>query len=256
MENAADALGMAAAVLIFIIAIASSFSLFGTAKETADSIIRMRDKQAYLESADLEDVFYSTSSSVKSDGTRFTDKGDRVVSIADVISTVSRYSTEKYGVTIMNQNGEILRRFDSNTEQLMMQYSNIDKNSEAYLKYIDELNNNTKTSYVTEVKFSDDTLKKVYAVTGRDNLKCGAPWYGNERQIQKRINADISGDFYESLDGQKYKGYGLMEELNGKRIVEVTNEIDQSKYVEDNGQGTNLLETYNMPTVEIVYIVY
>ena len=51
MENVAEALKMAAAVLIFIIAIATSFSIFGTAKQTSDSIITMRDKQAYLESA-------------------------------------------------------------------------------------------------------------------------------------------------------------------------------------------------------------
>ena len=61
MENAADALGMAAAILIFIVAIASSFSLFGTAKETADSIIRMRDKQVYLEPAQLDTILYLSS---------------------------------------------------------------------------------------------------------------------------------------------------------------------------------------------------
>ena len=54
MENAADALKLAAAILIFILAIASSFSLFGKAKETADFIITMRDKQAYLEEATLD----------------------------------------------------------------------------------------------------------------------------------------------------------------------------------------------------------
>ena len=62
MENAADALKLAAAILIFIIAIATSFSLFGTAKETADSIITMRDKQAYLEAAELDNGILYTSS--------------------------------------------------------------------------------------------------------------------------------------------------------------------------------------------------
>ena len=65
MENAADALKMVAAILIFIIAIASSFSLFGTAKQTADSIIGMRDKQKYLEAAELDNgIFYTSSSAI------------------------------------------------------------------------------------------------------------------------------------------------------------------------------------------------
>ena len=65
MENAADALKMAAAVIIFMIAIASSFSLFGQAKQTADSIIGMRDKQKYLEAAELDGgILYTSASAI------------------------------------------------------------------------------------------------------------------------------------------------------------------------------------------------
>lgn len=270
MENAADALGMAAAILIFIIAIASSFSLFGTAKETADSIIGMRDKQAYLEPAQLDTVLYVSSDklqeqneedAVLSNVSGFTSKGDRIVNISDVFSTIYRYSKEKYGVTIMYQDGEIVRRFDSNTEMLVSQYNNIDTDSDVYLDYIDDLNRNTKTDYVGQVQFSDETLQRIYKITGKSNVKCGAPWYGNEKEIQKRINADISKETYISSDGQKYDGYGLAEELKEKKIIEVTNEIDQSKYLSDtdeegNEVETNLLQQYEMPTVEIIYIVY
>ena len=66
MENAVNALKMAAAILIFIIAIATSFSLFGTAKQTADSIIGMRDKQAYLEAAEVDNgILYTSSSAIQ-----------------------------------------------------------------------------------------------------------------------------------------------------------------------------------------------
>ena len=66
MENAVDAIKIASAILIFIIAFACSFSLFGTAKQTADSIITMRDKQAYLETAeeDVDGILYTSSSSI------------------------------------------------------------------------------------------------------------------------------------------------------------------------------------------------
>ena len=105
MENAANALKMAAAILIFIIAIASSFSLFGTAKQTADSIIGMRNKQKYLEVAELDKVLYTSSETIRS-AEGFTSNGDRIVDVSDVISTIFRYSKEKYGVTIIQADGK------------------------------------------------------------------------------------------------------------------------------------------------------
>ena len=100
-------------ILIFIIAFACSFSLFGTAKQTADSILTMRDKQAYLETAeeDVDGILYTSSSSIigqdeSADITTeyvsgVTKNGDRIVNIDDVISTIYRYSKEfRYQVRI------------------------------------------------------------------------------------------------------------------------------------------------------------
>lgn len=258
MENAADALKMAAAALIFIIAIASSFSLFGTAKQTADSIIGMRDKQKYLEAAELEGVLYATSNSVKSDGTKFTTNGDRIVSSGDVISTIYRYNKEKYGVTIVKTNGEVIKRYDSNTENIMRQYYNIKSGLD---EYKEQLEKNTKTKYAIP-KFRGENLERVYAVhvTGNNKIKCGAPWYGNDKEIRKRVNSDIAGEEY-TYNEQSYN-YGTNQKnlfnilKNASKIVEVTNEIDRNEYLQDNGQTTNLLQQYQMPTVEIIYIVY
>ena len=132
MENAVDALKMAAAALIFIIAIGTSFSIFGTAKQTADSIIGMRDKQAYLESASLDNgILYTSSTAIQGDTTGLTEEqieaqkkeessiigvtknGDRVVKIDDVISTIYRYAIEAYAVTIIKEDGQILARFST-----------------------------------------------------------------------------------------------------------------------------------------------
>ena len=133
MENAVDALKIAAAILIFIIAIASSFSLFGVAKHTADSIITMRDRQSYLEAAELDGgILYTSATSIKGTNEELTEtekqeessiggvtkNGDRIVGMEDVISTIYRYSTEKYGVTIVDSDGVVKARYDSNTEQI------------------------------------------------------------------------------------------------------------------------------------------
>lgn len=253
MENAAEALKMAAAVLIFIIAIASSFSLFGTAKHTSDSIIGMRDKQAYLEAAELDTVLYTSSETI-GNASGFTTNGNRIVNISDVFSTIYRYPKEKYGVTIAYSNGNLIARYDSGTESLMAQIDNIEEASlDNYLK---ELKKNTENNS-TNINFS--SLKNLYKIDiqgGNNRIEHhGAPWYGNDIEIQKRINADISKTDYIYNNQIIYKGIGLLEKLQGKTIVEFTNEIDRSKYLEDGENETSLLQQYQMPTVEIIYIV-
>ena len=262
MENAADALKMAAAVLIFIIAIASSFSLFGTAKQTADSVIGMRDKQKYLDAAELDTVLYVSSDVISKEDSKegnsqvvgLTTKGDRIVGIDDVISTIYRYNKEKYGVTIVKANGEVIARFDSNTENVMSQYNNI---KSGFDKYVSELEKNTSTSY-TSPKFSNNKLQELYAISvaGNSKIRYGAPWYGNDNQIQKRVSADIDGTEYK-FNGQTYQGKGIYDKIkNSQKIIEVINEIDQSQYLKDGTNETELLQQYKMPTVEVIYIVY
>lgn len=285
MENAADALKMAAAILIFIIAIASSFSLFGTAKQTADSIIGMRDKQAYLEAAEEEvgGILYTSSSSIKGENVKdnegdsitteyvagVTKNGDRVVEISDVISTIYRYSKEKYGVTIVKSDGTVIARFDTSTETYIQNYNTYGK--EFFEKYKDIVRKNIKTDYCEEPKFTPtDKIEDLYKIKieGNNNITYGIPWNVDDIEIQKKINADISGGIYE-YNGQTYEGKNLLNELKGKKIIEVTNEIDQSKYLKQTDENdneikdeegnvlySNLLQQYEMPTVEIIYIVY
>ena len=262
MENVANALKMAAAILIFIIAIASSFSLFGTAKQTADSVIGMRDKQKYLDATELDTVLYISSDTISKENTSngnsqivgLTTKGDRIVGIDDVISTIYRYNKEKYGVTIVKSNGNVIARFDSNTENIMTQYNNI---KSGFDTYVSELEKNTNTSYVSP-KFSSGKLQALYEITvdGNSKIRYGAPWYGNDNQIQKRISADIDGKIYK-FNGQTYQGKGIYDALKrSQKIIEVVNEIDQSQYLKDGTNETELLQQYKMPTVEVIYIVY
>lgn len=250
MENAANALKMAAAILIFIIALACSFSLFGTAKQTADSIIGMRDKQKYLEAAELEGVLYTTSSSVTADGTQFDERGNRIVTASDVFSTIYRYSIERYGVTIIDKNGNVKARFDSITETNY--FNNWDSRStEEQDAIAEKIKSNLSNNYVT-VNLNRHSLEDLYKLTNENNqISHQAIWYGSPEDINKRINADIVGKDFPKA-GLKYEGKNLYNLLNGKTIVEVTNEIDNSKYLED----SSLLQQYNMPTVEIIYIVY
>lgn len=274
MENAVDALKIAAAVLIFVIAIGSSFSLFGTAKHTADSIITMRDKQAYLESADLDGgILYTSSSKIQEndEGTEtsviggVTTKGDRIVSVDDVISTIYRYSKEKYGVTIINESSKVIARYDSTIDQIMTLWSVKINNEDGNLveavskgakgNYIEKVKEHISTKYRESPSITITDLEKLYKITiPGHSIEVGAPWYGNEEQIRKKIACDINGNEY-IYNKQSYNGINLLKKLEGKTIVEVTNEIDNSTYLKDGEETTDLLQQYEMPTIEIVYII-
>ena len=142
MENAVQALKTAAAVLIFTIAITLSFTMFSKAKVTADTVLKSQDDQEYLEAAELKDKLYVSSADIESgENTKFTTEGYRIVKEDDVISTLYRYNLEKYGVTIAKKNGDIIARYDSNTESIVRQYYNI--TSKAKEKYIEQLKKNT-----------------------------------------------------------------------------------------------------------------
>lgn len=225
MENAVDALKIGAAILIFMIAIACSFSLFGTAKRTSDSIITMRDKQAYLKAAeeDVDGILYTSSSSIIGDDedanitteyvAGITKNGDRVVKIDDVISTIYRYSIEKYGVTVIDttNSNTVIARFDANTENFINSWNNIkatkdeDGNTinaeEIKKEYIDEIKYRLNNSYVSssEINLDLDELFKI------GTNKVGAPW-GRYEEIYDRIGIELFGGEYKK-NGITYDGY-------------------------------------------------
>ena len=70
-------------------------------------------------------------------------------------------------------------------------------------EYVDKIKENITTQHVTPT-FSHYDLIKLYRihVEGNNSIQYGAPWYGNEAEIQKRIIADITGDVYTDITGK------------------------------------------------------
>lgn len=273
MENAVEALKTAAAVLIFVIALTTSFTMFSQAKETADSVLRSQDTQEYLEAAELDNgKLYTSSTSIKGENGEssiagMTTDGYRIVGVDDVISTIYRYSLEKYGVTLIKSSGEVIARFDSNTENVMRQWYNITdgvdsegnsvSSEQIKEKFAEQIKNNITVTINNKNINPIIKLEEIYRieVDGNNKIKCGAPWYGNEIEIIKRINADISQTDYE-LNNQIYSGKGIKSTLDkAERIVEIVNEIDNSKYLKDGENKTSLLQEYQLPTIEVIYYI-
>lgn len=115
MENAADALKMAFAIFVFIVALSIVFSLIGNVKETADAILYYSDKTNYYqyETGNLEN--------------------GRIVGIDTVISTLKNYRNQSAYVIIdgkefnygANMDAEIDTYITNNIGSSAQYYENI-----------------------------------------------------------------------------------------------------------------------------------
>ena len=88
MENATEALKMAFAVSVLIIAITVTFMLIAQARSTADVIYTAKDNQDYVE---------NITSMGQQAGEEY-----RLVGIDTIIPTIYRYAQENYGVIIID----------------------------------------------------------------------------------------------------------------------------------------------------------
>ena len=104
MENAADALKIALGIFIFLVGLVLLFNMASLSKETSRVLISEIDKVKYYD-------FYKDATEEKIDK-----NGNRIVELKDIIPAIYRYSEENFGVTIVDKQGNIVARFDLDTE--------------------------------------------------------------------------------------------------------------------------------------------
>ena len=92
MENAAEALKMAGAVLLFVLALSVAIVSFGQARETADTILDYRDRETFY----IDGNYY-----YKATGT------ERTVGLEAVIPTIYRSYIENYKIVFEGLDGPI-----------------------------------------------------------------------------------------------------------------------------------------------------
>lgn len=99
MENAVDALKIAAAVLVFVIALTIAFALLSQAKATSDIMLFASDKTNYYTySKDADDA------------------EGRIVGADVVISSLYRYYKESVVVRVYDKNNTLIEEFNTETD--------------------------------------------------------------------------------------------------------------------------------------------
>lgn len=204
MENAVSALKVAFAVFVFMLGLVILFSMASQARDTSDILISKIDKTSYYTYLGTKDV---------------DSNGNRTVSIYDIIPVLYRYAQENYGVTIVDKYGNIVARFDLDTEAACnnwndfsnySKYKLISETNNIYEK-VEEIANNTGlinqiTLSVTPSNPAEDTyitsftegmtslFSNIYGQnkTSLINRDYYCQWIGSTNWTSQRIDSDIS----------------------------------------------------------------
>lgn len=180
MENAADALKMAGAVLLFVLAISVAIVSFGQAREAADTILDYKDRETVYIDGNL---YYKTT------GT------ERTVGLETIIPTIYRAYIENYKIVFEGLNEPIYTlKLSGNTE---------------IKKYTIDLETKKTTDgiQINNVALANDEQKSEFlcGILYRDFTKSGS-----QDKFEKKYNIELPRDnisLINRLKGKKITEY-------------------------------------------------
>lgn len=291
-DNLSNALLMAAAMIVFIIAVTVTFSLMSLTKATSDTVLYSYDDTKYYVEG-FEDIAYTLPNE---------NELNRIVDIEEIMATTYRYIKENFGVTIINKDGDILARFDSETEGYVSRwpiYDNLKPNQvgstdhQNVTRFYENLIHNLKSVDIYEENSSGEIQKNtiklkwisnpdnhdeedwdeykqlkslwqtIYKQTGGANgIPYGAPFSGKPFQIAKRLNADFGGgdvpfnNGYVTYHGVMQDDGGLLKKYKDKNFQEVFIFVSDNSGTEtDEETGDSVIIKANTTKLEIIYVL-
>jgi len=213
MENAAEALKMAFAIILLVLALSVSMFLFSKARSTAQVLLQRSDPTEYYDYINYTKADLS---------------GNRVVGFETIIPTLYKYDKENYEIAFkkgtLNANGSV-----EITDDLPVYYSTITKEN---ICYFDILKEKQRGEYWTGSK--DEIKKHLNALF--DGSKYYLPQYGDN--IQHYI--DYSNSTYNQL--MTYKNKKFVELIGKEQTTEDTE--DEITGIKGNKTITKRIITY------------
>ena len=221
MDNAIDALKIAFAVLIFVIALSVTMNAFSQAKTVSDYVFYMADKTNFYEYiSENRNADY------------------RVVSGETIIPTLYRYYKENFNVIIKDANDKVLVEF--NLEDEIKAY-NKDYKSAPWLG-----NANIDTKLRVDVE-----------VSGKEKTINGVEW---KPKVAGGILAYVKGKkFEETFREYRYSGKEITvvkDEKTGKEKIDYVDNVneDTNEYMQVYDRSEETLELVKGNTkIEIIY---
>ena len=161
MENAVDALKIAFAVFIFVVALSLAMFMFTQARETADIVLSSSDVTEFMDYIEVADTVGE----------------DRIVGLETIIPTLYKYFKENYTVIFLNSNGTPLDLYTTRTNPSLW--------SAGYTNRYYEDNIDTK---VCSFDVDEETRRR-------------EPWTGNTNYYKQNLDMFLSGGTFLSPSG-------------------------------------------------------
>ena len=207
MDNAIDALKIAFAVLVFVIALTITMRVFSQAKEVSDEVFYMADKTNFYE--------YTSSDRIPE---------GRIVSGETIIPTLYRYYKENFNIIILDATGRELCTF--NLEQEIKDYNNDYRSA----PWLGNANVDTKLRVDIEVAGGKGTINGVEY----------------KAQISEGILDYVKGKrFKETFREYRYSGKEITINEDGE-VVYVEDEIPENETLELVKGNTKIEITYQL----------
>lgn len=160
MDNAVEAMKMAFAMIVFIIALSATMYLLNTAASTSQLLLYYTDESNYLDNIDV-----------------IGDVRKRRVNVESMIPTLYRYYKENFAVQIYNLSGEMVQIFDVNIEGKLRRAAGT------------TLARRTEEQKALVSLYGDTNL------TSTNPYLFEAPWIGNtSNDIKTRVDLYIKGE--------------------------------------------------------------
>ena len=231
MESAAEALRLAFAVLVFVMALSIAMFMFSQARETADIVLGASDNQRYYEPIQT--------------GTE-----NRIVGFETVIPTVYKYDKERYKVTF--KTGTYDTTTDTVTITGPLEIYTTESNQKLWNEdYVNDYDGTTNSASGTE--------KRICSLDLVEETQRNEPWVGNTDEIKKHLDAIFSGGEYvlpqysaDSGNTLDYSGNPLEVERNSDskfveqigKITTTEERVDDITGVTGNKTTTKVIITY------------
>lgn len=211
MENAVDALKMAGAAMLFIIAFTIAMMMFSKARQTTDAVLdNLRIKE-----------FFPKVESLSTNTTR-------EVGIETIIPTLYRYaqSDDNIRIKILARDGTELQVFDQEIESIVRRGSP----SNDYERYIaDQYNNQTKPAYMFQAPWQGQVSQ--YRL--------------------ERINAYINGTKAKHMPSVDYSSSSITPSARNNNLMAHKDEMFEESYIEYRTSGQVYTDEFGEEIVTI-----
>ena len=251
MENASDALIMAMAVIIFVVALTVAINAFSQAREVSELVLYTADEtNYYVYEDDIEDA-----------------SRNRIVGLETIIPTLYKYYKEKYSVLFLEADSyNITTGKFENPKVMTLYYSpknftlpskdtqQEDGNKHVWLRSDEEYVDLVKNRYNYFVKddnfITKTNVHSIFSFDAQEESLRAEPWYSSEEETKRNLDCFLNGEKYTlPSDGSIYIDYSsnskapegnFIEKCTGKTFVESIAELthDKMKREDEGGDGT------------------